>query len=1020
MSFRFIGSYHVARTEAASRQEPANQVRCIVIFLDDTHTSFDVDRKCKGQALLDSVFEYLELLERDYFGLEFQDEPNSKHWLDPTKPLRKQLKHVPPPYNFHFGVKFYASDPSRLQEEYTRYHFFLQLKKDLLSGRLLCPYDTAVLLASYALQSELGDYNAEQHRDGYVGDFRFLPNQTPAFEKDVALLHQKHRSLTPACAELSFLHTARQLEHYGCFLFPVTDAEKTEMQVGVNASGVAVFRGPQRLHLYSWLSLLKISFKRKNFLLSVRDSTGATQTLTFSLASSRACKWLWQTCVEHHAFFRLHRPPPPQQSGAIMGLVGGSKFRYSGRTEHQAAEELKRRPRLERSFTRTPSSRRTLQRPPGYHSRTASNGRLINDDGASTSDGGFLPSRSAYSYATMPRNRGGGASGGGGAAIALKSQPPPHQQHRPGFRSSARQLSTSVAAAAAAPASAAVQPPSFSRQGSLMQQPQAALGQHRSSVSTAAGVSSSAGPASITFGRSAASSIAKEPPGLQDAGQHLSAINYAESLVTIRIKPDESGRFGFNVKGGYDQGLPILVSKVAPNMPADISIPRLHEGDQVLYINGRDMGTHTHEQAVQFIKAAAEKHSGELVLVVRPAMYTDDGVGGEETEIGVDRAAQQQQQQKQIRAAASLDELSNSGQQSAVSTLRSSVRHQAPTIPQQPAAMQHLLQQQQQQQQQLQQKQPQTLAESMQQLDESLRNGTALVQFEHLYRRKPGLSMTAARQPENVVKNRYRDISPYDATRVTLQDASITGTDYINASFVNMEIPLPSGIVNRYIAAQGPLANTCADFWLMCWEQSVSLVAMLTASVERGRAKCHQYWPKLYECAEFAGLAVTCVSEQLAEDGAAAAPAVVAGSADDPAGICVREFILSRGGRERQVTQLQYSSWPDHGTPVSHAEFLAFVSKVRSLRSGHLEPMVVHCSAGIGRTGVLITMETALCLLEAGLPVCPLEIVRRMRDQRAMLIQTPSQFKFVCEAILHCYGQQQQDSSSEPPAAASG
>uniref|UniRef100_A0A1I8GRW2 protein-tyrosine-phosphatase n=1 Tax=Macrostomum lignano TaxID=282301 RepID=A0A1I8GRW2_9PLAT len=866
MSFRFIGSYHVARTEAASRQEPANQVRCIVIFLDDTHTSFDVDRKCKGQALLDSVFEYLELLERDYFGLEFQDEPNSKHWLDPTKPLRKQLKHVPPPYNFHFGVKFYASDPSRLQEEYTQF-------------------------INYALQSELGDYNAEQHRDGYVGDFRFLPNQTPAFEKDVALLHQKHRSLTPACAELSFLHTARQLEHYGCFLFPVTDAEKTEMQVGVNASGVAVFRGPQRLHLYSWLSLLKISFKRKNFLLSVRDSTGATQTLTFSLASSRACKWLWQTCVEHHAFFRLHRPPPPQQSGAIMGLVGGSKFRYSGRTEHQAAEELKRRPRLERSFTRTPSSRRTLQRPPGYHSRTASNGRLINDDGASTSDGGFLPSRSAYSYATMPRNRGGGASGGGGAAIALKSQPPPHQQHRPGFRSSARQLSTSVAAAAAAPASAAVQPPSFSRQGSLMQQPQAALGQHRSSVSTAAGVSSSAGPASITFGRSAASSIAKEPPGLQDAGQHLSAINYAESLVTIRIKPDESGRFGFNVKGGYDQGLPILVSKVAPNMPADISIPRLHEGDQVLYINGRDMGTHTHEQAVQFIKAAAEKHSGELVLV---------GLG------------------------------------------------------------------------------------------------SVLL-----------LALS-------------RVLVLYDATRVTLQDASITGTDYINASFVNMEIPLPSGIVNRYIAAQGPLANTCADFWLMCWEQSVSLVAMLTASVERGRAKCHQYWPKLYECAEFAGLAVTCVSEQLAEDGAAAAPAVVAGSADDPAGICVREFILSRGGRERQVTQLQYSSWPDHGTPVSHAEFLAFVSKVRSLRSGHLEPMVVHCSAGIGRTGVLITMETALCLLEAGLPVCPLEIVRRMRDQRAMLIQTPSQFKFVCEAILHCYGQQQQDSSSEPPAAASG
>uniref|UniRef100_A0A1I8F2Q6 protein-tyrosine-phosphatase n=1 Tax=Macrostomum lignano TaxID=282301 RepID=A0A1I8F2Q6_9PLAT len=749
------------------------------------------------------------------------------------------------------------------------------LKKDLLSGRLLCPYDTAVLLASYALQSELGDYNAEQHRDGYVGDFRFLPNQTPAFEKD--------------------------------------DAEKTEMQVGVNASGVLCSAGRKRLHLYSWLSLLKISFKRKNFLLSVRDSTGSDPDSDFqpgeqpgmqvALANlRRASSRILSIAPRRHQ--RRNNPAP---SSACWRLKI-SLFR-SNRASSCRRVETPARPRLERG--RLAISIILEQRPMVA---------LINDDGASTSDGGFLPSRSAYSYATMPRKRGGGASGGGGAAIALKSQPPPHQQHRPGFRSSARQLSTSVAAAAA-PASAAVQPPSFSRQGSLMQQPQAALAQHRSSVSTAA--ASAAAPPRFAPARTARRRTASERHQL------------CESLVTIRIKPT-------NLE--FDSMLKAVTTRLAysgfqggAQYACRHKHPRLHEGDQVLYINGRDMGTHTHEQAVHFIKAAAEKHSGELVLVVRPAMYTDDGVGGEETEIGVGRAAQQQQQQQQIRAAASLDE-------------------------------------------------------------------------------KPGLSMTAARQPENVVKNRYRDISPYDATRVTLQDASITGTDYINASFVNMEIPLPSGIVNRYIAAQGPLANTCADFWLMCWEQSVSL---------RGRAKCHQYWPKLYECAEFAGLAVTCVSEQLAEDGAAAAPAVVAGSADDPAGICVREFILSRGGRERQVTQLQYSSWPDHGTPPRRIPSIRVQSSIAPFRPPGARWW---CTArpGLAEPESSLPWRLAAGLLEAGLPVCPLEIVRRnARPARAMLIQTPSQFKFVCEAILHCYGQQQQqqqqrDSSSEPPAAASG
>ncbi|CAN7996916.1 unnamed protein product [Ixodes hexagonus] len=395
--------------------------------------------------------------------------------------------------------------------------------------------------------------------------------------------------------------------------------------------------------------------------------------------------------------------------------------------------------------------------------------------------------------------------------------------------------------------------------------------------------------------------------------------------VRVRMRADAEGRFGFNVKGGADQGLPILVSRVVPNTPADTCLPRLNEGDQVLLINGKDVQGLSHDQVVVKL-IRAPKDNGELVLTVKPQVYAGEQIEEPDFQYIPD----------------------------------STVPARGPRSG--------------------------ALAESMLLLAEGLESGATIAQFEQLYRKKPDMTMKCARLPCNLSKNRYRDISPYDATRVILQEG--TSGDYVNASYVNMNIPT-SGIVNRYIATQGPLPNTTIDFWEMVWEQQCTLVVMLTTLVERGRVKCHKYWPDLYETDTYGHLQVSCVRQK------------------ETPSFAFREFTLinTRNREERHISHMQYLAWPDHGVPDEASDFLHFVQRVRRSRDGMVEPTVVHCSAGIGRTGVLVLMETAMCLIEAHEPVYPLDLTRDMRDQRAMLIQTPSQYKFVCEAILQVYNE---------------
>ncbi|XP_035219198.1 tyrosine-protein phosphatase non-receptor type 4-like isoform X2 [Stegodyphus dumicola] len=276
-----------------------------------------------------------------------------------------------------------------------------------------------------------------------------------------------------------------------------------------------------------------------------------------------------------------------------------------------------------------------------------------------------------------------------------------------------------------------------------------------------------------------------------------------------------------------------------------------------------------------------------------------------------------------------------------------------------------------------------TLDQSMVSLKLALEDRSTLSAFEKLNKKKAKGTMDVAKLSENVAKNRYKDVLPYDDNRVVLKGGP--NGDYINASFVQMSLPHPRK-ANQYIATQGPLPQTCDDFWQMVWEQECGLIVMVTTLKERNRVKCHQYWPELYQTIG-EDLQVTCFSETTSSTG------------------ITRDFLISHQKEkvERHVVQLQYINWPDHGVPQDSTDFLEFVHQLRNLRRDIGGTVVVHCSAGVGRTGVLILMETALGYIDADEPMQPLELVKQMRDQRVMMVQTVVQYKFICEAILKAY-----------------
>ncbi|XP_015494988.1 FERM domain-containing protein 5 isoform X2 [Parus major] len=308
---------------------------------------FVLQRDAKGQYLFDLLCHHLNLLEKDYFGIRFVDPDKQRHWLEFTKSVVKQMR-AQPPFTMCFRVKFYPTDPAALKEEITRYLVFLQIKRDLYHGRLLCKTSDAALLAAYILQAEIGDYDPGKHPEGYSSKFQFFPKHSEKLERKIAEIHKSELSgQTPATSELNFLRKAQTLETYGVDPHPCKDVSGNAAFLAFTPFGFVVLQGNKRVHFIKWNEVTKMKFEGKTFYLYVSQKEEKKIVLTYFAPTPEACKHLWKCGIENQAFYKLEKSSQVRTVSSSNLFFKGSRFRYSGRVAKEVMEssaKIKREP----------------------------------------------------------------------------------------------------------------------------------------------------------------------------------------------------------------------------------------------------------------------------------------------------------------------------------------------------------------------------------------------------------------------------------------------------------------------------------------------------------------------------------------------------------------------------------------------------------------------------------------------------------------------------------------------------
>ncbi|XP_037306782.1 FERM domain-containing protein 5 isoform X3 [Pungitius pungitius] len=345
----------LSRFMSGSIRNLEREYSCTVRLLDDTEYTCTIQRDAKGQYLFDLICHHLNLLEKDYFGIRYVDPDKQRHWLEVTKSIAKQMK-CQPPFTMCLRVKFYPPEPAFLKEEITRYLVFLQIKRDLYHGRLLCKTSDAAMLAAHILQAEIGNYDPGKHPEGYSSKFQFFPKHSEKLERRIADIHKTELiGQTPETSERNFLQKAQMLETYGVDPHPCKDVSGNPAFLAFTPFGFVVLQGNRRVHFLKWNELTKLKFEGKTFHIYANQQEDKKIILTYFAPTPEACKHLWKCGVENQAFYKLEKSSQVRTVSSSNLFFKGSRFRFrAGLVPSRSCPSITHGPRL----TSVPRTRR--------------------------------------------------------------------------------------------------------------------------------------------------------------------------------------------------------------------------------------------------------------------------------------------------------------------------------------------------------------------------------------------------------------------------------------------------------------------------------------------------------------------------------------------------------------------------------------------------------------------------------------------------------------------------------------
>lgn len=390
----------------SSKKALGQELKCKIILLapgEEIELGYNLNGI--GQDLIDSVTKELDLLDKDYYGLKFHDQIQ---WLDPNKSLAKQVKDMSE-IVFELRFKYYPAQPALLANESTRYYLYLQLRLDLIEGRLRNEsQDTLAYLIACVLQCELGDFNPKETspHENYLSEFKFVPNQTEDLEWAAIRLHQEEdfQGLGPADAELNFLKKACQLETYGIDPYPVKEGSShNHFLIGVNHLGISAFQDSKRTNLFTWDEIDRIALDNKLVLIYCRKverklekGSKSRPLFGFRCPSQAYAHSFWKIATEHRYFFTLESSP----EAPIITNTGGifkknHKLKYTGRVERDLLRDQPDESRVNSGVRRSHSLISKLDDGPrwrGFQTGSSMQNQSMNNICASSGLNKTLPS----------------------------------------------------------------------------------------------------------------------------------------------------------------------------------------------------------------------------------------------------------------------------------------------------------------------------------------------------------------------------------------------------------------------------------------------------------------------------------------------------------------------------------------------------------------------------------------------------------------------------------------------------